>query len=269
MKLAYGCCLLVTLGLISCGGTSGSTSVNGADPTSIKAAPAGVSTLVFMDLELVRPDHLTGASTLPTGVTVGATPPAAGIAPQVLVANPTFTFTNCKAANGGTLNGTITVVESPAGTYTETFNLTVTPTAPVTGVWTYVGTQVVVVSGTSATLSIADGALTATYTDSTVTPTLVKTYHISTPATLAVNWSNLHAISLSGSYQVARVGITESVLVSLQPALVWDPATCGYPLSGTLTLDLTATGFTDHTTVTFTGTCGVVTIGGVDLHLGQ
>lgn len=274
MKLGMGCGLLVTLGLISCSGTSGSTSVNGADAASIKVAPAGVSTLVFMDLEMVRPDQLTGASNLPAGVTAGASP-AAGIAPLALPANPTLTFTNCRAANGGFINGTITVVQAPAGTYTETFNLTVTPTAaPVAGTpawtWVYAGTQVVTVSGTSATLAITAGALTATFTDNSVTPAAVKTYEISTPTHLALDWTSLSAISLSGSYQVARLATGQSVTVTLLPALVWDATgTCPYPKSGTLTLDLVSPGITDHTTVTFSAACGAVTIGGVGLSLGQ
>ena len=80
------------------------------NPASVKATPAGVSTLVFMDLELVRPDNLTGASSLPTGVnaSLGAT---------------TLTFTNRKAANGGVINGTIMVAPVVSGgttTFTET-----------------------------------------------------------------------------------------------------------------------------------------------------
>ena len=107
MKFAPGCWCLVALGFLSCGGTSGSSL---ASPASVKDTPAGVSTLVFMDLELVRPDNLTGASSLPTGVnaSLGAT---------------TLTFTNRKAANGGVINGTIMVAPVVSGgttTFTET-----------------------------------------------------------------------------------------------------------------------------------------------------
>jgi len=173
MKFGPGCCCVVALGFLSCGGTSGSSL---ASPPSVKDTPAGVSTLVFMDLELVRPDNLTGASNLPTGVnaSLGVT---------------TLTFTNRKAANGGVINGTIMVAPVVSGgttTFTETFNLTVTPAAPVNGVtpdwtWFYRGVQTIAVTTTHATLTIAPDALTATYTDNTVTPAEVKAYQISTP----------------------------------------------------------------------------------------
>ena len=265
MQVGPGCCCLIALGFLSCGGTSGSSSVNVTDPASIKATPAGVSTLVFMDLELVRPDHLTGASGLPAGVnaSLGVT---------------TLTFTNRQAANGGVINGTIKVAPVVSGgttTFTETFDLTVTPAAPVTGVtpvwtWFYRGVQTVAVTTTHATLDIESGALTATYTDNTVTPAGVKAYQISTPTPMTMDWSNSSSISLAGEYQVSLPAV-ETVSVTIQPALVWNAnGSCGYPTSGTLTLDLaSATGVSASITATFKSTCGAVAIGVANLNLGQ
>jgi hypothetical protein len=280
MKLGLGCCLLVTLGLIACGGTTGSTSVSGDNPAAIKAAPAGVSTLVFMDLELVRPDNLTGATELPTGVTAnGALVPQDKVAPAFQSSpavnspiNPTtLTFNNCTAANGGVMNGTIVVGWVVAGsttTYTETFNLTVTTTTPAQ-TWVYAGQQVIAVTGTTASVSVP-GAIAATFTDNTVTPAAVKVYQFTIPAPLAVDWTLPSHITLSGEYEINLPSV-ETVTVTLQPALIWDSAVpCNYPIGGTLTLDLVsaATG-TDSTTVVFSSTCGAVTLAGVNFNLGQ
>jgi len=296
MKLVLGCCLLVTLGLVSCGGTSGSATVSGTDPASIKAAPAGVSTLLFADLELVRPDNLAGNSPLPTGVVVGGSVPGLmpGLAPQIQTANltvnpSTLTFTNCKAANGGSMSGTVGVSWSTltgVTTYVETFNLTVTPAA-VNGVvpnqnWTYTGVQNIAVTTASQTAILSvPTALTATFTDNTVTPTVVKVYHITTPSPLQVDWNDLTRISLSGEYAVAEsIGANPiyavSVTISAGTPLLWTttpvpPATtpCGYPYSGTLALDLTGSLGTDSTTVVFNSTCGDMTIAGANFNLGQ
>jgi hypothetical protein len=218
-----------------------------------------------MDLELVRPDNLTGASGLPAGV--NASPSAT-----------TLTFTNRKAANGGVINGTILlapVVSAGTTTFTETFDLTVTPAAPVNGVtpawtWFYRGVQTFAVTTTHATLTIAPGALTATYTDNTVTPAGVKAYQISTPTPMTMDWTNTSAITLTGEYQVSLPAV-ETVSVTIQPALVWNAnGSCSYPVSGTLTLDLvSAVGVSASITVVFSSTCGAVTIGVANLNLGQ
>ena len=303
MKLALGCCLLVTLGLVSCGGTSGSATVSGTDPASIKAAPAGVSTLVFMDFELARPDNLTGDNTTwPTGVT-----PSGGLAPVIKgspkplltpLGNPggsgTLTFdSTCKAANGGTMTGTVGVSwifnSQTVTTYTETFNLTVTP-AKVNGVtpaqhWTYTGQQVITVTNVgndnNAVLTIPSvNGLTATFTDNTVPSSpVVKTFTISSPAlgtqnALSVSWTNpLGFVSLTGQYTITETVAAASVYavtVSAGPSLIWDTTkSCNYPGSGTLTLDLTGSLGTDSTTVVFNATCGDMTIAGANFNLGQ
>jgi hypothetical protein len=284
MKLGLGCCLLVTLGLISCGGTSGSTSVNGDNPNAIKTAPAGVSTLTFMDIELVRPDTLTGASGLPTGVTANGTlsPQVEKITPEVgsPAPNPaTLTFNNVTAANGGVINGSITLGWTTSGattTYTETFNnLTVTPATAVTPAWSWVysGAQQIAVTGTTAIVTTPSVFL-ASYNPNPVPPNNSSTYQfiISSSNPLTVNWTDLSAVSLLGDYQIALPTVF-TVTVDLSPALVWNTQStpsCGYPISGTLSLDLnSATLGNATTTVVFGSTCGQMTISGATLNLGQ
>jgi hypothetical protein len=287
MKLGLGCCLLASLGLVSCAPTGGA-SVNGDNPTDIKSSPAGVSTLAFMDVELVRPDAIAGASGLPTGVTSGEDVPGivpasrSQFTPQAVI--PTaLTFTNVKAADGGYINGTILQSMTGPGAYTETFDLTVTPTqAPVSGTpawtWVYTGQQFVAVTGTSAVVTAntaSPNALTATYTNNGVSPAKVQAYLVSTPTPLQVGWNastSPTAVTLYGEYQVTLPGvetITGTILQATQ--LEWDPATCVYPLSGTLTLGLTqvSPALTDSTNVVFSSACGQTTIGGASFNLGQ
>ena len=274
MKLGLGWCCLGALAMVSCGGTSGSSSVSGTDPASIKAAPAGLSTTVFMDLELVRPDSLATGSGLPSGVSPSFLPAPLAQSGAEAAAPVVLTFTNCRAANGGYINGTIGLAVSGTTTltYTETFNLTVTPTAaPVTGTpawsWTYTGTQTLVVTPASSTATVTP-AVTATYTAGTAAP---RTYLVS--GSLVLNWASPQAVSLIGRYEVTRTGVL-TVTVTLGPALVWDttatPA-CGFPKSGTLTLvlDQVSPLFHDSTSVVFNSPCGDVSIGGANLSLGQ
>ena len=273
MKLGLGCGLLVTLGLVSCGGTTGSATLSGDNPAAIKAAPAGVSTLVFMDLELIRPDNLTGQTALPTGVSVGPAPTLAGqFQPQIIGGSETLNFASVKAADGGLINGTIAVSWTAiAGvtTYVETFNLTVATGTPGRS-WAYTGTQQVAVTTAAKTAVVTiPSNITAAYTDTT-TPANNRTYLVTILNHLTVDWSNPSAISLGGKYQLNVPGV-ETIQVTLAPSLMWNSSVpCTYPFSGTLTLDLdsVATGL-DSTTVVFSSTCGQVTIGGVAFNLGQ
>ena len=275
MRFGLGWCGVVALGLVSCGGTSGSSSVSGTDPAAIKAAPAGLSTTVFMDLELVRPDSLTTGSGLPAGVS-----PSVHAAPLVQsgteAAGPSvLTFTNCRAANGGYLNGTIglTVSGTTTLTFTETFDLTVTPTAaPVSGTpawtWRYQGTQTVALTPGSSTAHVVIPLITATYTAGSAAP---KAYLVT--GDLDVNWASPQAVSLIGTYAVTLPGAV-TITAAFGPALVWDttatPA-CGYPKSGTLTLTLAQVSplFHGSATVLFNSPCGDVSIGGANITLGQ
>jgi len=268
MKFGLGCFFLVVMGMVSCGGTTGSATLSGDNPAAIKAAPAGVSTLVFMDLELVRPDVLAGDSPLPTGVSLSPPPglvaqAASGtqFSPQI-PSTRTYYFTNVKAADGGLINGTITVTLGPS--YGETFNLTVTTGTPGQS-WAYTGTQSVTVTGTTATVTVN---ATAALTDTNI-PANDKTWTVTTPSSLNVDWTTLSDVTLGGAYRLASG--PETITVTLQPSLAWNStvATCYYPFSGTMTLDLVNGTLTDSTTVVFSSTCGQVTIGGVAFNLGQ
>lgn len=259
MKVGLGVCALLTLGLIACGGATGSSAITGDSPAAIRTSPAGIATQVFMDLEALRPDLLAQAGTLPN-ITVSV---SNGVA--------TYTFNNYTAANGGTAAGTITV--SVLGTtFTETFNnvkvTTLVPasatTPATTQVWTYSGTQVVTVTGTSATVSVAP-SLTVTFTDS-ATPANNKSYAYT--ANLGENWTTTPVkFMLTGTYAFTRTVETISGTIAGGNPLVWN--TCEYPSSGTLALSLvsSATG-TDALNVGFGPACGQATIGGTAITLG-
>ena len=280
MKLLLGCCSLVLLGMAGCGGDSGSTTVTGTDSASLRVSPAGVSTLVFMDLELVRPDMLANPSGLPG--TVSASPGAApAIRPEVsptLTSPVTLTYSNTPAANGGLINGTVTVAWATAGgttTYTETFNgLTVAATVQENGqsatqTWVYTGVQQVAVTGTSAVLTVP-GSFSAAFSDSLV-PAAARTWTFTVPTPLHVVWdSPLTTISMTGEYAFSTPSVG-TVSVTILPALSWTQGVCRYPDAGTLTLALASAtpGNDATTTVTFDATCGQVTLGGATLTLGS
>jgi hypothetical protein len=256
MRVGLGCCSLLALGLVSCGGNTGTVTLTGNDPAAMRTAPAGVATLVFMDLEALRPDILASASSLPNGITLSG---------------GTYTFNGATAANAGAMTGTIAVAVA-GGTYTETFDLTVTSVLAATATtpattqrWSYQGIQVVTVSGDRAQVRVTPTFTTA-FTDS-ATPANDKSYAFT--ASLDESWtSNPVRATLTGTYAFSRTGETISGAIAADP-LVWTPATCDFPSSGTLALTLvsTATG-TDATTVSFDAGCGQVNIGGGTLALG-
>jgi hypothetical protein len=275
---------LLALGLVGCGGSSSSSSVTG----DVHDGPAGVATLAFTDLQTLRPDMLTGATTLPSGVTQAKRTPAAAQGqdlPETGLSTTTYTFTNRKAANGGVINGTITVVAMVAGnstTYTETFSLTVTPSAPVAGqtpawTWVYAGSQQAVVTGDSAVLSIpSGGSVTLTYTDNAVSPATQEVFQFAIITPIQANWSVPQAVSLLGEYSFTETNGAESMDVKISPPLVWDTtASCDYPQSGTLTLAVTSQVSGSASTTIVFGPCGTATIGatstsaGTVLNLGQ
>lgn len=275
MMIRLGFVALVALGLAGCSGSEGSTSVTGTDPASMKIAPAGVATLVFMDLETVRPDLLAGAGTLPgcvTAATAGAV--------------RTYTFTNCTAANGGTLAGTVAVTPVPApgnpGPYTETYDLTVRGPAgaqPPTQTWHYTGTQTFTVTyaGTTPTgvaLAVAPDGITAAYTDS-ANPSNDRTYTFQ--GSLAADPSTPNRVAISGAYTFKRrVNQVETETLTATVAagdpLVWSQACRDYPSSGTITLDLVSTTLgASSLQIQFNAAtlgCGVVSLGGATLNLG-
>ena len=278
MKVELGWCTLAMLGLVGCG-NSGSAVIN-SSPTDIKSAPAGVATLGFLDLEgSVRAD------TLPTTVAGGAVsaPGAAEVAadsrPAAASSLPacvqmaqkgnvfTYTFANCVAANGGTLNGTITATQAVSGTslvYTMVFNLTSAVDA--SHQWVYTGSQVATITGTQGTLTSPAAGVQAAYTDTTnkannITYTFVPM--------LAVNWATPGTVLVDGSYSFAQTGgQTITVTVPAATPLTWTTG-CGYPTAGTLDLALTnsAAGNASATAM-FGPACGAATINGASLTVG-
>ena len=270
MKWIYGLSSLALLVLAGCGGKTAEVIVSGDNPEAMRKAPAGIATLVFMDLETIRPDALPAAIALPPlGQATGLAPAAA--LPGCVTSSPagnvvTYTFTNCKAANTGVLAGTVTVTATVNGAstrYAEVFNLT----ASVDGnrQWRYTGTQTVTVTGASATLSVpAQNPILAAYSDA-VTPAENKTYAFT--AGLTMNWATANRLVVNGSYAFARTGVeTITVAIATGDPLVW-AAGCDYPLTGTLALALTGT-TAATATATFGPLCGQMTLGGAAFTLG-
>lgn len=272
MRLGHFGYSLVLLALVGCGGTSGDTTVSGTDASSIQSAPAGVATLQFLDLMVLRPDMVSSGTALPTGVT--ASTPSAGMT--------RYAFADVPSANAGTLNGTIDITSVAAGgttTYTEAIHLTDVPKGSTTTSWVYDGVQQVAVAGSQAVYSLPTGGqpISLSYADSTnATNDRTYTYTPSPdPANLplTLSWSGSGSaltVTVTGKYLVAQtVPASEAkVLTStISPAIVWTPA-CKYPTSGTLTLTISTSPST--ATVDFnTGTCGQVNINGAKVTLGS
>ena len=274
MKVALVCCTALSLGLIGCGGASGTTTVSGTSPAAIRSAPAGVATLAFTDIEQLSPAMVSGGASLPTGIT--ASTPTAG--------TTTYTYANVPAANTGAMSGTVSVVQS-GSTYTLTYNLAVpsstiagsseAPVHPETGAavtgWTYTGSATLtIVPGNTNAATLSVPGIVAAYTDVT-TPANNRTYTFT--GNLSATWVNNVSATLSGGYAFAQTlpanGVSISVAIN-QP-LNWGPfTTCDFPLAGTLTLTLASGSTTTETaTAIFTSTCGQLTLNGATLKLGH
>lgn len=275
MNLKLGWCTLAMLGLVACGGNKSGTVEVTDDPVAMRSAPAGTATLAFLDLQTsLRPDALPAAVALPPSETafglVAASALPGCIQPSTAGNVTTYTYTNCKAANSGTLNGTVTVTLAPpaGGTtvYTEVFNLTSALDA--TRSWHYTGTQTITITGSTATVtSVPASAINVAFTDS-LTPANSKTY-VFTPA-ITMNWSVAGRFVMDGSYSFTRAG-AETISVHVTPAdpLTWTTG-CDYPTSGTLALSLTgAVTGSASTTAVFGPACGRVAISGGVLNLGS
>lgn len=269
MKLPMGLSLLATLLVLGCAAKSTESGVTGTDPAAMRNAPAGVATLVFMDLQTVRPDALPTQVALPPNgeaMALVAAATAPSCATSTVAGNvTTYTF-NCKAANTGSLTGTLAVTTTKSGTstvYAEVFNLTSTIDA--SHKWQYTGNQTITVGNAIGTLTVtAQNPITAAYTDSAV-PANSKSYAFT--AALSGNWATSGRFALTGSYGFARTGETITVAISQADPLVWTTG-CDYPSSGTLGLTLVDSFGTATTSAVFGPTCGQVTIGGGTLSLG-
>jgi hypothetical protein len=254
------------LGLVGCAGASGSTSVNGTDPAALRNAPAGVTVMVFLDLEGIRPDQIKQGATASLSQCIQASPGAGVI---------TYHFNNCKAANEGVLNGTITVTGPVAGnggvqTYTEGYNLTATTTLAnnATQTWAYSGLQLLTFTGSTARVALANAnaPIQAVFTDSAV-PANNKSYAFS--PNLSADLSDPARTALSGSYSLARsTGDNINCTIAQNDPLVWIPAACETPSSGSLTLALVSANGNDQATAAFNSGCGNLSVSGAVVALG-
>lgn len=257
---------ILMLGLVACGSSSTpEVTVQNTDPASLKVSPAGVATIVFTDLETIRPDNLS-SGTSGSGCTT-VTPLSAS--------SFRYTFNQCLSANGGTLTGTVTVTASGTTTLVDTavYDLTVTDA---TGTWHYSGTKVTTINTAAKTGSVAVPAgqpFTVTYTNATDAN---KNKAWSYTPELQADWSNASAMKLWGTYtfqQTQPAGGTLTATIPQATPLTWTSG-CTYPSAGVLTLSLPPasaeirfnTSITDPSVQTG---CGVITINGYRLVLGQ
>ncbi len=254
------------LGLVACSSTTTpEVKVQNTDSASLKSSPGGVATLVFTDLETIRPDNMAAVTSGTSCITV--TPLSAS--------SFRYTFAGCQSANGGVLTGTVNVTTSGAGTvvYGSVYDLTVTEA---TGTWHYTGTKLTTVDSVNHTASIAiptGQPLTVTYVN-TLDATKNKTWAY-TPNVHA-DWSNANAVKFWGGYafqQTAPAGNTITVTIDQATALTWVQS-CAYPISGILTLSVPPASAvvqfnTSISYPTIQQGCGVITINGYRLVLGQ
>ena len=274
MIKALGWCSLVLVGGVGCGGNSGSATLQN-DPVAMRAAPAGLATLAFLDLETsLRPDVLPVATALPatggaTGMTaIGSLPSCVQVSTVGLVT--TFSYSHGTGAGSGDLSGTIqaTLALPSVGTtvYTQVFNLTSVLDA--TRSWHYQGTQTLTIIGATATVSVVPAtAINVVYSDSG-TPANSRTY-VFTPD-LNMSWAVPGRFLLNGSYGfVCTGGDSITATIPVGSPLTWTLG-CDYPSSGTLALALSGpvTGKAS-TSAVFGPGCGQMTISGGMITLGS
>ena len=276
MNVKLGWCTLAMLGLVGCG-NSGSAVVN-SNPTNIKSAPAGVATLGFLDMEGTL--QVSNLPSTPAGSTVTAPEgdkrdAEASSLPSCIQMTQngnvyTYTFTNCVAANGGTLNGSITATQTVSGatlTYKMKFNNLISA-LDANHQTVYNGTQIATITGTQGTLTSDAMGVTSTYTDATnaannVTYTFVPM--------LSVNWANPANVWMDGSYSFTQPSNGEVITVTVPTTtpLTWTTG-CNYPTSGTLNLALTnSPAGSASATAIFGPTCGAVSIDGATITAGS
>jgi hypothetical protein len=239
-------------GLLGCAGTGGGVSLDGTAADAVRVSPAGSAALTFLDLVALRPDLLAGGPGLPPCVQRAA---AGG--------EVTCTFAGCPAANAGALSGTGTVSgpAQGAGTYLETLDLAaaaVLSGAPWT--WSYRGTLQVTVAGGIARVALADPASPVQVAFAGPGRTTAYAF---TPTDLS---ELLGARTLFGTWQLQAEDSGDRIAGAIQVAdpLVWHPAGCGTPASGTEVLTrfrAADPGAGDLTTVSFDQGCGASQFG--------
>ncbi|WLT33105.1 hypothetical protein [Geothrix sp. PMB-07] len=266
MSIRIGTAVAATLGLVAC--TSSTTSeiqVKNTDAASLKASPAGVATTVFTDLESIRPDNLATGTSSSGCVTVSPLSPTSF----------RYTFNGCQSANGGTMTGTVTVTTSGTGTVVNNalFDVVVTDA---TSSWHYAGTKVITLnaSARTASLTVPDGQPFTVSHQVTADASKNKAWTYTT--SLQADWSNASAVRFWGEYafhQAQPVGDTMTVTIPQVMPLTWSPG-CAYPSAGVLNLSLPPASAevrfnTSITDATVQQGCGVITINGYRLALGQ
>lgn len=254
------------LGLVACSSsTSPQVEVQNTDPASLKVSPAGVATIVFTDLETIRPDNLASGTTGSGCISV--TP--------LSLSSFKYTFNGCLAANGGTMAGTVTVTVSGTGSVVNTavYDVTVTET---TGTWHYTGTKVTTLNASAHTalITVPTGQPFTVAYQNTSDTTKNKAWAY-TP-NLQADWSNANAMKFWGTYsfqptQPAGNALTATIAASTP--LTWTTG-CGYPNAGVLMLSLPPASAeirfnTSITESSVVPACGVITINGYRLKLGQ
>jgi len=255
------------LGLVACSSTtSPEVVVQNTDPAALKVSPAGVATIVFTDLETIRPDNLAAGASGSGCIAV---------APLSLTSFR-YTFNGCQSANGGTMSGTVTVTTSGTGTVVNTavYDVTVTDSA---GAWHYVGTKVTTINATAKTATISLLPSGQPFIVSYVNATnAAKNKAWAYTPNIQADWSNASAVKFAGTYafqQTQPAGDTITATIAPATPLTWTPG-CGFPSSGVLTLSLppASAEIRFNTSITDTSIqtgCGVITINGYRLTLGQ
>ncbi|MDR3683233.1 MAG: hypothetical protein P4L11_05850 [Geothrix sp.] len=252
------------LGLVACSSSSSpQVTVQNTDPASLKVSPAGVATITFTDLETIRPDNLASGTSGSGCITVAPTGPSSF----------KYTFNGCQSASGGTMSGTVTVTASGTSPVVDSavYDVTVTDAS---GTWHYSGTKVTTINPTAktATITVPQPFTVAFQSASDASKNKTWTY---TP-NLQADWSNANAVKFWGTYtfqQTQPAGDTLTATIDQATPLTWTTG-CNFPSSGVLDLSLPPAKAeirfnTSITDATIQQGCGVVTINGYRLTLGQ
>ena len=254
------------LGLVACSSSStDQVTVQNTDPASLKVSPAGVATITFTDLETIRPDSLASGTSGSSCITVTPTG----------LSSFNYTFTGCKSASGGTMSGTVTITATGTSTLVDTavYDLTV---ADASGTWHYSGTKVTTINASAKTagITVPAGQTFAVAFQSASDASKNKTWTYSPD--LQADWSNSSAVKFWGSYtfqQTQPAGGTLTATIAPTTPLTWTTG-CSYPSAGVLDLSLPPASAeirfdTSITDASVQQGCGVVTINGYRLTLGQ
>jgi hypothetical protein len=256
----------LALGLLRCSPISSPrVTVKNTDAASLKVSPAGMATMAFTDLHVIRPDQLAYGFSNCQCVSTAVNSPT----------EFTFTFNGCPSARGGTMEGTVKVSASgtDAVVFTAVYDLTVLDQD---GTWHYSGTQWTALHQPPqpATLTVPEDRPFKVAFEHATDATKSKTWSLT--ANMQVDLSELNGIRLWGSYafqQTQPVGDTVTASIDKATPVTW-AAGCIYPNSGVLNLSLPPAyaEIRINTSIADPSVrigCGVITINGYPLTLGQ